>query len=393
MNTEQLSSRVYYIGVNDRTTHKFEGMWPLPYGVSYNSYLIIGSHKTAIVDGVELSHGLQQIDAIRATLGDRQPDYLIINHMEPDHSGTIRLLRQAFPGITVVGNALTHNMIKGYYGDSHKTLTVKDGDSLSLGPDVTLRFATIPMVHWPETMVTYMEEEKTLFSGDAFGCFGALNGAVTDADMDTERYFPEMLRYYSNIVGRYGDFVQRAIRKLDGIPVDTICSTHGPVWRTQIPQVLDLYDRLSRYEPLDEGVTIVYGSMYGNTERMAETAARALAEAGVKQIEVFNASHADLSHIIAAMFRHRGLVIASPTYSDGIFPPIASVVDAIVTRKLKNRKVALIGSCTWSQQALGAITERLASIGITPATDAVSFRHAPSDDAVQQCREAVKSLI
>ena len=173
MRTSNISGKVYYIGVNDRTTSRFEGLWPLPLGVSYNSYLVDGGDKVAIIDGVEVSHALRQIDHIKSILGDRQPDYMVINHMEPDHSGAIRMLRQAFPGLTIVGNTQTLGMVRGFYGVDDNTLTVKDGETLDLG-GATLRFALTPMVHWPETMMTYLEEEHTLFSGDAFGCFGAL---------------------------------------------------------------------------------------------------------------------------------------------------------------------------------------------------------------------------
>lgn len=392
MRTAKISDKVYYIGVNDRTTTKFEGMWPLPYGVSYNSYLVVGPDKVAIIDGVEASHALRQIELIKNILGDRQPDYLIINHMEPDHSGAVRMLRQAFPGLTVVGNNMTLAFNRGFYGTDSRTLQIKEGDTLSLGEGATLRFSMIPMVHWPETMVTYLEEEQTLFSGDAFGCFGALNGAVTDTEMNTDRYFPEMVRYYSNIVGKYGQFVQRALTKLGGLQLDTICSTHGPVWRSRIPEVIDLYDRLSGYEPLDNGATVVYGSMYGNTELMAETAAQALAEGGVKEISVINASHTDISYIIAEIFRHRGLVIASPTYSDSLFPPVAAVMDAIALRGLKNREVAVIGGHTWSQQATKAMQQHLDACGLRTIAEPVSFKHAPSDDALDLCVQAASAM-
>lgn len=392
MRTARISDRVHYIGVNDRTTTKFEGMWPLPLGVSYNSYIVTGSEKTAIIDGVEASHALRQIELIKAILGDRQPDYLVINHMEPDHSGAITLLRQAFPDITIVGNAMTLAYSRGYYGVETQTLQVKDGDTLSLGEGTTLRFSLIPFVHWPETMVTYFEEEQILFSGDAFGCFGALNGAVVDTDMNTDRYFPEMIRYYSNIVGKYGSFVQKALAKLSGIEIGTICSTHGPVWRERITEVIDIYDRLSRYEPLDNGVTIVYGSMYGHTEQMAETAAEALAQGGVHEISVLNASHTDLSHIIAEIFTHRGLVIASPTYSDTIFPPVAAVMEAIATRGLKNREVAIIGGHTWSQQAIKQIQQHIEACELHTVADPVNFKQAPSADHLRQCREAAAEM-
>ena len=386
MNTAKISDSVYYIGVNDRTTRRFEGLWPLPYGVSYNSYVVAGADKVAVIDGVETGHALMQIDHIKALLGGRCPDYLVINHMEPDHSGAIRVLRQAYPEITIVGNAITASMVKGFYGIGCNMLEVKDGDTLSLGGGVDLSFHMTPMVHFPETMMTFLASEKVLFSGDAFGCFGALNGAVIDSDMNTAVYFPEMVRYYSNIVGKYGTYVQRALSKLGALEISAICPTHGPVWRSQIKEVVGLYDRLSRYEPLDNGVTVVYGSMYGNTERMAEAAVAALAQRGVRDIAVYNVSHAELSDIIADIFRHRGLVIASPTYSATLFPPVASVIDAIVTRGVKNRSVALMGSFTWAQQAAKTMEARLSEAGITPVVPPVVVKQAPSEESLEEIR-------
>lgn len=392
MKTERISERIHYVGVNDRTTHRFEGMWPLPMGVSYNSYLIEGSEKCAIVDGVEVSHSLQLVDHINELLAGRKPDYLIINHMEPDHSGAIRILRNVYPDLIIVGNAQTLSMVKGFYGEEGGTLAVKDGDTLSLGPETTLQFALTPMVHWPETMMTYLREEQTLFSGDGFGCFGALNGAVIDNEMDTERYFPEMVRYYSNIVGKYGTFVQRALKKLAGTELSTICPTHGPVWRSEIAKVMGLYDTLSRYEPLDNGVTIVYGSMYGNTELMAETAADALADAGIKEISVLNASVTDLSYIIADIFRHRGLVIASPTYSNTLFPPITAVMEAISIRGIQNREILTIGSHTWAHQAVYEMGRHLTDAKLTTITDPVIVKQAPDSNALAQIRAAATTL-
>lgn len=387
MTGTDISEKVHYIGVNDRTTPKFEGLWPLPYGVSYNSYVVCGEDKIAIIDGVEASHAREQIGLIKARIGDRCPDYLVINHMEPDHSGAIAALRAEWPDLAIVGNAQTLSMVRGFYGVERHTITVKDGDTLDLG-GATLQFILTPMVHWPETMMTYMTEERTLFSGDAFGCFGALNGAVADTDMDTDRYMPEMVRYYSNIVGKYGAFVQRALKKLADVPVGTICSTHGPVWRQRAAEVVGLYDRMSRYEPLDNGATVVYGSMYGNTARMAEAAAQGLAEAGVRDISVVNASTTDLSFILADIFRHRGLVVASPTYSDGIFPPVGAVLEAIALRGVVGREVALLGSHTWAQQAVKTMGACMEKCGIVPVGDPVVAKQAPTPDILAACREA-----
>ncbi len=391
MRTSEITERIAYIGVNDRTTVKFEAMWPLPMGVSYNSYLLKGSEKTAIVDGVEVSHAIEQIEHIKSILGDKSPDYLIINHMEPDHSGAIRVLRQAFPDMTIVGNRLTLAMVQGFYGETENTLTVADGDTLSLG-DTTLRFILTPMVHWPETMMTLLEEEQVLFSGDAFGCFGALNGAVVDSDMNADPYFPEMVRYYSNIVGKYGVHVQRALKKLAGVTLSAVCPTHGPVWRSRLTEVINLYDRLSRYEPLDNGVTIVYGSMYGNTEKLAEAAADALAESGVKDIAVYNASYSDLSYILADIFRHKGLIIAAPTYSESLFPPVAAVMEAIAVRGLKGRKVAMLGSHTWAQQAVKEMARQLERCGMEAIDAPVVSKQSPDATAIEQCRSLAKTI-
>ena len=392
MKVSKISERIHYIGVNDRTTHLFEGMWPLPYGVSYNSYLVSGSEKSAIIDGVEVGHALKQIDHIQEIGEGRHPSYLIINHMEPDHSGAIRMLRAAFPDITIVGNAQTIAMVKGFYGVDDNTLIIKEGDTLSLGDDTTLRFTLTPMVHWPETMMTYLVEEKTLFSGDAFGCFGALNGAVTDEDMDSDHYIPEMVRYYSNIVGKYGQPVQRALKKFADVPVGTVCPTHGPVWRKRLSEVVGIYNSLSLYEPLDNGVTIVYGSMYGNTESLAEAAAEALAEAGVRDIAVHNASISDLSYILADVFRHHGLVIASPTYSNTLFPPMRNFMEAITNREIKNREILMMGSCSWAQQAVKVMSEYLGALKAECVTEPLAIKHAPTSEQIEQCREAAAAL-
>lgn len=391
MNITKISDNVHYIGVNDRTTTRFEALWPIPLGVSYNSYLLCGD-KTAIIDGVETAHALQHIDHIKAITGDRNPDYLIINHMEPDHSGAVRMLREVFPDITIVGNSLTLSMVKGFYGITDNTLTVRDGDTLSLGDGMTLKFAITPMVHWPETMMTYLEERHMLFSGDAFGCFGALNGAVIDSDMDTEPFIPEMIRYYSCIVGKYGQYVQRALRHLGSLPIDMICPTHGPVWRSRTNEIVSLYDRMSRYEPLDNGATIVYGSMYGNTESMAEAAAEGLAAGGVRNIAIHNASVSDLSYILADIFRHRGLIIAAPTYSASLFPPVREVMDAIAVREIQNRSLALLGSCTWVQQALKTMEQYAAESHMTCVAESVNVKQAPTSQQIAQCRETGAAL-
>ena len=254
----KLTDRIFYVGVNDRTKHLFEGLWPLPLGVSYNAYLVCGE-RTALVDTVDACFTGRLLANVRERLGDRPLDYLVINHMEPDHSASIAAVRQAYPAVRIVGNAKTLQMIEGYYGIACGTVEVKEGDVLDLG-GLTLAFCMIPMVHWPETMATWCAEERTIFSGDAFGTFGALNGGVTDEQLDVEPFWEEMRRYYACIVGKYGQPVQRALAKVAPLDIAMICSTHGPVWRREIARVVELYDKVSRYEG-EPGAVIAYGSI------------------------------------------------------------------------------------------------------------------------------------
>lgn len=354
MNVKEITDGVYYAGVNDRVTALFEGLWPIPEGVSYNSYIVKGEKGTALIDTVRIDEVREFLDNISRIQGGKPIDYLVINHMEPDHSGSIPEVVRAYPGVKIVGNVQTIGMIKGFYhiDDDSRFLEVKDGDTLNLGGK-TLKFYLTPMVHWPETMMTYLEENGTLFSGDAFGTFGALNGAVTDCEMETDRYFPEMYRYYADIVGKYGKFVQRALARLSGVDIKWICSTHGPVWHSRIGEVVGLVDRLSRYES-EPGVVIVYGSMYGNTAEMAEEVARGLAEAGVTKIIMHDASHSTMSQMIADAYRYEGLVVGSATYSMRLFPPVEEFMNAMETREIKNKVFASFGSFTWAKGIVGS---------------------------------------
>ncbi len=361
MNVKEITEGVYYAGVNDRVTALFEGLWPIPEGVSYNSYIVKGENGTALIDTVRIDEVREFLDNISRIQDGKPIDYLVINHMEPDHSGSIPEVVRAYPDVKIVGNVQTIGMIKGFYhiDDDSRFLEVKDGDTLDLGGK-TLKFYLTPMVHWPETMMTYLEESGTLFSGDAFGTFGALNGAVTDCEMETDRYFPEMYRYYADIVGKYGKFVQRALARLSGVDIKWICSTHGPVWHSRIGEVVGLVDRLSRYES-EPGVVIVYGSMYGNTAEMAEEVARGLAEAGVTNIIMHDASHSTMSQMIADAYRYEGLVVGSATYSMRLFPPVEEFMNAMETREIRNKVFASFGSFTWAKGVVGSKMDEYAS--------------------------------
>jgi flavodoxin len=345
---------IYYVGVNDRQKALFENLWPLPGGVSYNSYLIVDD-KTVLVDTVDICYSDLFFKRVAKLLNGRKLDYLVVDHMEPDHAGSIRLLRQIYPDVKIIGNKQTFGMLAGYHGITDGLHEVKEGDTLDLGHH-KLSFYMAPMVHWPEVMVTYEETEKVLFSADAFGTFGTLDGGVLDTDMDTDRFWSEMTRYYANIVGKYGGPVQRALKKLSGLDIQTICSTHGPVWTRQSGDVIALYDRLSRYEGLD-GVTIVYGSMYGHTEQMAEDISTALSDGGVRHIAMHNVSKSHGSYILRDVFNYRGLIVGCPTYSGQLYPEVEMVLSEIKLREVKDRLFSYFGSFTWA----GAAVKHLAA--------------------------------
>lgn len=389
MNITEIVKGIHYVGVNDRNKHKFENLWPLPYGVSYNAYLIT-DEKNVLVDTADAAYTDRLLDNITDVIGDGKIDYLVINHMEPDHSASIRFIRQKYPQMTIVGNAKTLEMVKGYYGIDDNTLCVKNGDCLSIG-NRTLTFYLTPMVHWPETMMTYCPDEKVLFSGDAFGCFGTLDGGITDSQLNTGKYWNEMVRYYSNIVGKYGPAVQMALKKLSDLEIKTICSTHGPIWQDEIPNVVNIYDRLSRYEA-EPGVVIAYGSMYGHTEQMAEEIARELAANGIKEIVLHNVSHDDPSYILQNIFRYRGLIIGSPTYSNKLFPAVESLINMIATREIKDRTFAYFGSYTWA----GAAVKHLASFAESMKWDTlpcpVEMKQGMTPDIKEHCRLLAREM-
>ena len=356
MKTE-ITSGIYYVGVNDRRKNLFEGLWPLPQGVAYNSY-IIADEKVALVDTVEVDFFQQFLDNVREAIGDRRIDYIIVNHVEPDHSGSLALIKKYYPEAKIVGNKKTFDMVRGFYsvGESdNETVEVKNGDTLTLGKH-NLAFTMIPMVHWPETMVTLDTTAGVLFSGDAFGCFGALAGAIVDSDMNCDAYWDEMRRYYSNIVGKYGVPVQQALKKLAGAKIDYICSTHGPVWHDNTERVIAEYDRMSRYAT-EPGIVICYGSMYGNTERAAEVIARAASQAGVKNIVMHDVSRTNHSYIISDVFKYEGLIVGAPTYNNGLYPQMDMLMSELAERGIKNHKIGIFGSFTWAGQAVKKLLE------------------------------------
>lgn len=375
---KKISERIYHVGVNDSAKTLFEGLWPLPCGVSYNSY-VVADEKVALIDTVE--HGFEDefLANINEAVGDRPLDYLVVNHMEPDHSSLVRYMLEKYPEMMIVANAKTLPMLTGYYGiTADKVMVMKEGESLSLG-SCSLSFHMIPMVHWPETMVTWMAEENTVFAGDAFGTFGAIDAEVVDSEDTFGKYRDEMMRYYSNIVGKYGIPVQSALKKLSGLEVKRICSTHGPVWEKCIPEVVALYDKMSRYE-VERGVCIVYGSMYGNTAAAAEALAEELKALGVPCAIHDLAGNVNpglgVSGALRDVFRYDTIVAASPTYNNGIFPPVETFMRALQSRLIKGRRFFALGSYTWSGASVNLLNEMASSMGFEVLGNGLSFPQA-----------------
>ena len=385
-----IKGKIYYVGVNDRNKNLFEGLWPLPNGVSYNSYLI-DDESVTLIDTVEVDFFETYLRNIRAVIGDRNIDYLVINHMEPDHSGSLALIKKYYPDIVIVGNKKTFDMVDGFYGITGENYVVTEGSELNIGYH-KLTFAMIPMVHWPETMVTIDTTEHVVFSGDAFGSFGALNGGVIDTQIRTDEFWREMERYYSNIVGKYGGPVQKALQKLKGFEIDAICPTHGPVWTVEIPRVMEMYDRLSKYDT-EEGIVICYGTMYGNTERMAEAIARAASEAGIKNIVMYNVSKTHHSYIIADVFRYRGLIVGAPTYNAGLYAEMDELINEIANRDIKKRYLGWFGSFSWAGQAVKKIGEyNNTRLHFEPVGEPVEMRQSMKEDDYTRCEALGKAM-
>lgn len=386
----KLKGNVHYVGVNDRNKHLFENLWPLPYGVSYNSYLIADEEKVVLVDTVDVCYFELYLKKIRNVIGDRKIDYLIINHMEPDHSGSLALIKQHYPDIVLVGNKKTFDMVEGYYGVTGERLVVADGDSLNVGHH-KLNFYLIPMVHWPETMVTFDSTEGILFAGDAFGCFGALNGGCIDKDINTDIYWNEMRRYYSNIVGKFGNPVQKALQKCSGLDIKMICSTHGPVWEENIVKVVDMYDKMSRYEA-EEGVVIAYGTMYGNTEEMAETIAEELSAQGIRNIVMYNVSHTHHSFILSDIFKYKGLIVGCTTYNMNLYPEMEALLSKVAAREMKNRYMGYFGSFTWASAAVKKLCEYSQKLNFELVGEPVEMKQSMKADSCQKAKELARAM-
>ena len=358
MTAIQVKPGIYWIGVNDRTTDLFEGLWPITSeGVSYNAY-VVKDEKSALIDLAKDFKSNALIDQIEEVVDPAALDYIVINHMEPDHTGVLRSLRRIAPNATLLCTKRAEPLLENYYQITDKIQVVDDGDEIDLGTH-KLQFHVTPMVHWPETMMTYETTEKVLFSCDAFGGYGALQGAVFDDQCRQLAYYEEQaLRYYSNIVALFARPVVRAIEKFKDVPLEVVAPSHGLIWRENPGRIVELYQKWATYalEGPEVGVTLLYGTMYGNTEEMVEAVASGVARAGVP-LEIFDVRHIHASYILSSLYTRSGVLVGAPTYEGDLFPPMAYVLDIAARKRIQNRKLGYFGSYGWSGGARREITK------------------------------------
>lgn len=388
-NTININDDIYWIGVNDRKTNLFENLWPIPKGVAYNSY-IIKDEKIALIDTVDRSFMDDFIDNVDEISEGRDIDYLVINHMEPDHSGSIKAIIAKYPNIQIIGNKKTFPMLERFYGIKENIIEVKDGDTIDLGKH-KLNFALIPMVHWPETMVTYESTTKTLFSGDAFGAFGTLDGGIFDYEVDLNWLEEEISRYYSNIVGKYGSPVQAALRKLEALEIKMICATHGPIWKEFIPQIIEKYKKWSTYST-EKGVVIAFASIYGHNEKLADFIARELVKNGIKNVKIFDVSKTHLSYIIDAIFKYRGVILGSSTYNGGMFPNMASLLHELKSLNLKNHAISTFGSHAWAGTSVKLLNKFAEESKWDIIAESCDVKCNPHDAEYEKCEIIAKEM-
>ncbi|HBF37586.1 MAG TPA: flavodoxin [Firmicutes bacterium] len=396
---QEVTSQIYWVGGNDRRLERFENMFPLPNGVAYNSYLIT-DEKTALMDTVDSAISARFLENITHGLNGRPLDYLVVNHVEPDHCANIEELVRRYPEVKIVGNKKTLQFITQFYQSplQKNFFTVEEGDQINLGRHI-LQFFFAPMVHWPEVMFTYEQTEGILFSADAFGTFGALSGNLFSDQTDFEAFFlDEARRYYTNIVGKYGMQVQAALHKLNGVDIRMICPLHGPVWRSNLPYIFDKYDHWSKYLPEKSGVVLVYASMYGNTENVMNRLATKLSQRGVSDIRMHDVSKTHPSYIIADAWKYSHLVFGSPTYNMGLYYSMENLLREMAGLQLQNRKVALIGNFTWAPsvavKAMRGLVEGMKNMEIiAPPFEINSAMKAEQEPVLDQLADAIGSSV
>lgn len=383
---KNIKDDLFWVGGSDRRLTQFENAYPIPRGISYNSYVLL-DEKTILFDTVDRAISGLFLENVESVLGGRNLDYIIVNHMEPDHCATLGEIVRRYPDVKVICNVKTVPIINQFYefGVESRAVIVKEGDSFCSGKH-TFEFYMAPMVHWPEVMVTYDTTDKILFSADAFGTFGAMNGNLFADEVNFERdWLDDARRYYSNIVGKYGPSTQTLLKKISGLDIQILCPLHGPIWRSNISWYVDKYKIWSSYEPEEQAVMIAYGSIYGNTENAANILACRLSERGIRNIVMYDVSETHPSYIISEAFRCSHLVLASSTYNAGIFSYMEHALMEMKAHNVQNRTVALMENGSWAVMAGKKMTEILKDMKkITILDQMVTIKSSVKEDQLAE---------
>ena len=362
-NTRKINDDIYYLGASDRRIELFENVYPVSQGMSYNSYLIT-DEKTCLMDSVDESIRGQFLENLQYALNGRNLDYMVVQHMEPDHCSIVPELFRMYPDMKLVASLPAFKMMENFYSiqTEERRLVVKEGDTLELGKH-TLKFIAAPMVHWPEVLMTYDVTDKILFSADAFGSFGAMSGNIFADEIDWDKDFKdEARRYYVNIVGKYGPQTQNVLKKASTLDIQMICPLHAHIWRKDLSKIISLYDKWSKYEAEKDSVVIFYGSIYGNTQNAAEILAMQLAENGMESVEVFDTSKTHVSFLVSKAFEYKTLVFAAATYNSEIFDTVQNLITELKNRNLSNRRIGLIENGSWAPVAASKMKAQLETL-------------------------------
>ena len=391
-NNLEIAENIYYVGVDDRKNHLFENLWPVPNGISYNAYLIKDEKIALIEGGVKIDFERQFFENLRKIIDISKIDYIVVNHMEPDHTGTLQTLFKLAPNSKIVITSMGKKMLKDFYNidDTERIIVVTDGYKISLGK-TELEFYATPSVHWPETMMTYEKTNKILFSGDVFGSFGALNGKIFDYETDVDSLLSEAKRYYVNIVGKYTKPTLNAINKVSGLEIDIIAPAHGPVWTKYREKILSYYEDLANLKTEKNKVSIVYGTMYGFLEDLVFQLARTLTRAGAN-VHIFNIVNTHPSYVISEIWDSEVVLFGAPTYDAGPFPPLFYTVHLLERKSIRNKKFGLFGSSGWSGMGYKLVKDTLEKLNWSLIGPIIEIKGRMKDEDKTKVQELVNKI-
>lgn len=390
MTSIKILENIFWVGINDRRNILFEGLWPIPQGVTYNSYIVKGSEKIALVDTVDRFYSKEFISNIREVIDPSKIDYIILNHLEPDHSGALEDMLKVAPNVKVVGSSMAMSIAKAYYFESFEWVTVKDGDKVSLG-DRSLRFISAPWLHWPETIFTYDVQDQVLFSGDAFGSFGAIDGKLFDDEVDIDSYGGEMKRYFADIFSHYSQFVIKAGEKIKDLPIRVLCTTHGPVYRKNPEHPISKYIKWSSGKD-ENKIIIIYGSMYEHTKDLAEYFEGKLKGKGVT-VKIYDLCKVHPSYVMTDIIDAKVILFGTPTYEGQIFPLVSNMIEYMKIKQVRPKTVGTFANFSWGSNVIDSLKNRLSEIGMKIVEPQILVRGRITEEDTKKADILIENVV